>query len=94
MDEGGAGPWLFVWMAAGTSLICHLLIRRYLLALAVSIVVAVVAFQAVVRIRAGHLDMFWPIAVATTSGAAALIANVVGIPFLLYRWKRGGVRFY
>lgn len=93
MVEGDTGPWLFVSLAAAVSVGCHLVIRRYLIAVVVAIVISVVAFQAVVRTEAGYLDPFWAIAVATTSGAAALIANVVGIPFLLYRWKHGGVRF-
>jgi hypothetical protein len=94
MGEDGAGPWFFVLLAAVVSIVCHLVIRRYLFAVAVAIVISVVAFQVLVRIQLGYLDMFWAIAVGTTSGAAALVANVVGIPFLLYRWKHGGVRFY
>jgi len=92
MTEGQVGIVIFFSIAIGASLLCHSLIRRYLIATLVASALAVCVFQAAVYLKNGYLDPFFFVVIGTTGAAGLATSAIVGAPFLYVRRMRASRR--
>jgi hypothetical protein len=79
-------------IAIPVSVVCHLLIRTYWIAVPVAVSSTIILFfvQSVLRSEHQRLDPCWGLAVILEGGALAmLIAAIIGAPPALYRrWRK------
>ena len=85
MDEKTTGMVVFYVTSIVTAIVCHLAIRRFLIASAAAAVIATILFQFFAYLQLGYLDKFFLIAVMFGGARSFIIAIVVGVPFWLWR---------
>jgi hypothetical protein len=75
-------------IAATVSLLMHLCMPHYERAILVSVFISAAAFQILNYVKMGYVDPFFIIAFVMSSGHAAIISILVGLPFYLMRTKK------
>ena len=73
---------IFLFVAIGTSLVSHILIKTYLVASVMAGFLSSLIYQIVAYLYAGYLDPFFVVAFITGSIASFIIALIVGYPFV------------
>lgn len=81
------GILIFLTIAIGISLVCHYLMKSYILASVTSALLASIAFQLLNLIFQGYLDPLAIIALLITGLIGFVISLLLGLPFLLERRK-------
>ena len=88
MSEASVGIILLVSISIIVSCVAHYFIKKYLVALIISAIIATIVFQIAVYIQLGYLDPFFIIALFTGGLIAFGISAIIGIPFLVVRKRR------
>jgi hypothetical protein len=88
MNEGIVGIIVLLGLSAGVAIGIHLFYPRFFLACLFSAATATVLFQAAAYFHLGHLDPFFPIAVAVGGSISFIVALGVGALIRLARRKR------
>jgi membrane protein DedA with SNARE-associated domain len=88
MDEGTTGIFVLIIISLIVSITAHAKIKKFLLALIVSVVISCISFQVAVYIHSGYLDPFFIIAVLTSSLIIGIISTLVGLSFIYFRNKK------
>lgn len=78
---------IFLAVAIGISLVCHYLMKSYILASVTSALLASIAFQLLNLLFLGYLDPLAIIAFFITGLIGLVISLLLGLPFLLERRK-------
>ncbi len=79
MTEAATGWFVLLFIATGSALAWHILLRSFLLATSLATITAVVLFQVAAYLHAGYLDPFFLIAVVTSSVICLFVAVGVGM---------------
>ena len=87
MQHPSASPSAFILITAASSLVWHVLVKRYGLAIIGAALTAAVAFRVVSYLVLGSLDPYFLVATFTSSIPAFAIAAVIGLPFRILRAK-------
>jgi len=85
MQHPSASPSGFILITAAASLVWHVLVKRYGLAIIGAALTAVVVFRVVSYFVLGYLDPYFLVAMVTSSIPAFAIAAVIGLPFRVVR---------
>lgn len=78
MSDGAIGMIVLVAISIASAFISHKQIKSFMLAVIVSTLASVILFQVVAYIQLGHLDPFFPIAMAVSGFIAFFISLVIG----------------
>jgi hypothetical protein len=89
MTESTQGLLLFFAIAFLSSVLWHLLIKIYGLAILGATATSVVTFQGAAYVQLGYLDPLFLFAVATTTAMAFAVAALIGLPFRARRKPHG-----
>jgi len=73
----------FIVVVTVCAVLAHFCVRRFLVAVVTSSVIAAAIFQVIVSIELGHPDKLWPIAFITTTAAGLAVSTVIGGLFRL-----------
>ncbi len=79
------GLWSFLEQPSLYQLVAHIIIKRYILAIVIAIVIAPVLFQVFAYWHAGYLDPFFVIALVVSQILTGVISAIVGLPFYFSR---------
>lgn len=87
MSEAAVGIIVLISISIVLSFVAHYFIKKYLLALIISAIIATISFQIAVYIHVGYLDPFFIIALFIGGLIALGISAIIGIPFMKFRNK-------
>lgn len=79
MEKGILGITIFVAISVLFSLIAHLTVKKYWVAICSSVILSVAVFQLAEYIHLGHLDSYFIVAGVTSGLLALAISSAIGI---------------
>lgn len=90
MIEGTIGILILLGISGVVAAITHWICGRFVVACLLSAFVATVLFQIAVSLSLGHLDPFFPLAVAVGGGISFVTALVIGAVVRQFRRRLPG----